>query len=153
MENRKKSPNAVVAICYDFDKTLSVQDMQNYGLISKLGWKVSDFWNASNAFAKTQKMDKILSYMKLIVEESEKARVHVSIGDFHNLGKSIKLFPGVDTWFDRINAFGQDQGVEIQHYIISAGLKEIIEGTSIAKYIKKVFASEFVYDDRSGWPV
>jgi len=68
------------------------------------------------------------------------------------MGKSIELFPGVQDWFDRINAFGLEHGVQVEHYILSTGLKEIIEGSSIADKFKEIYASEFYYDE-SGTPV
>ena len=46
----------------------------------------------------------------------------------NTLGKDVNFFPGVTEWFDRINEYGKSLGVEIEHYIISSGLKEIIEG-------------------------
>ena len=70
------------------------------------------------------------------------------------MGRDIEYFPGVTDWFDRINAFGQSLGLEVEHYIISSGLKEIIEGTSIAREFKEIFAAFFVYDEhgRPIWP-
>ncbi len=58
-------------------------------------------------------------------------------------GRSIVLFPGVEDWFRRINDFGAGQGVQVEHYIISSGLREIIEGSSISGEFKEIYASEF----------
>ena len=52
----------------------------------------------------------------------------------------MKLFPGVDTWFDRINEYGRNKGVSVEHYIISSGLKEMIEGTKVANEFEKIYA-------------
>ena len=35
-------------------------------------------------------------------------------------GRQIELFPGVESWFSRINAFGEAQGVRVEHYVISS---------------------------------
>ena len=71
-------------------------------------------------------------------------------------GSKVTLFPGVESWFDRINAYGEKKGITVEHYIISSGLKEMIDGTDIAKrgVFKKVYASSFYYDDRGMaiWP-
>lgn len=146
----------IVAICYDFDKTLSPKDMQEFELIPKLKCKVGAFWKQSTGLAKENGMDKILAYMKLIIDKAQGLGDKVSIKreDFNELGKTIELFPGVDTWFERINAIAQDLQINIEHYIISAGLKEIIEGTSIAKYFTEVYASEFYYNQYGApsWP-
>ena len=70
------------------------------------------------------------------------------------MGKDIKLFSGVDKWFERINNYGKELGVKVEHYIISSGVKEIIEGTLIGKQFKEIFASEFYYDElgHAVWP-
>ena len=69
-------------------------------------------------------------------------------------GRDIRLFPGVEEWFGRINAFGASLGVTVEHYIISSGLREIIEGCSISGEFKEIFASEFYYgeDGVAAWP-
>ena len=72
--------------------------------------------------------------------------------DLVEKGRSIVLFPGVEDWFRRINDFGARQGVQVEHYIISSGLREIIEGSSISGEFKEIYASEFYYDE-NGVPV
>lgn len=143
----------IVAICYDFDKTLSPQDMQNFSLIPKLNCDVDSFWKESNKYAREQGMDKILAYMKTILDKAG-SNIRITDRDFKALGKSIELFPGVDSWFDRINAMAERIGVNVEHYIISAGLREIIQGTSIANYFTEIYASSFAYDPyhRPVWP-
>ena len=152
MEDKKDWP--IVAICYDFDKTLSPKDMQEFGLIPKLGCKVSEFWNKSNGKAKERKMDKILMYMKLIIDLAASSGVKITRDDFNELGTGIELFPGVDSWFQRINEKAESLKIRLEHYIISAGLKEIVEGTSIAKNFTGIYASEFFYDEygKPVWP-
>lgn len=143
----------IVAICYDFDKTLSPKDMQEFGLIPKLKCKAKSFWKESNTMAKDNGMDKILAYMKVIVDKAGE-KIRISREDFNELGKSIELFNGVETWFDRINAIAEKLKINVEHYIISAGLKEIVEGTSIAKYFTQIYASEFYYNQYGipRWP-
>lgn len=144
----------IVAICYDFDKTLSPEDMQDFGLIPKLKCGVKEFWSESNEMAERYGMDRILSYMKLIIEKASQQKVTVSKRDFKNLGKTIQLFPGVESWFNRINDFANSIQINLEHYIISAGLKEIIQGTSIAKYFTEIYASSFIYSEYGApiWP-
>ena len=144
----------IVAICYDFDKTLSPKDMQNFELIPKLKCKVGPFWKEATKLAKENGMDKIIAYMKLIVDKAKAKKEKLTRNDFNNLGKGIELFPGVETWFSRINEIGKAYQLNIEHYIISAGLKEIIDGTSIRNEFEGVYASEFCYDeyDAPCWP-
>lgn len=149
----EKNNNPILAICYDFDKTLSPEDMQAQGYIQSLGLTVSKFWEESNDLAKEHEMDKNLAYMWKMVEESR--------GIFYNSkeklasdGSKIEFFPGVQEWFSRINSYGLEHGICIEHYVISSGLKEMIEGTSIAKEFKKIYASSFFFDDHGVpiWP-
>ena len=75
--------------------------------------------------------------------------------DFDDLlCKTVELFRGVEDWFDRITRFGLENGVRVEHYVISSGMKEIIEGTSISRCFKSIFACEFLYDENGGavWP-
>lgn len=148
--NKKGWP--IVAICYDFDKTLSPKDMQDYSLLPKLNCSATEFWPQSNALAREQGMDKILSYMHLIITKARAKDVRITQKDFRAMGKEIELFRGVDTWFDRIDAIAESLRVNVEHYIISAGLKEIVEGTPIARYFTEIYASSFVYS-KYGEPI
>lgn len=42
-ERKHKETMPVLAICYDFDKTLSPEDMQAQGYIQEVGYDVKDF--------------------------------------------------------------------------------------------------------------
>lgn len=143
-----------MAICYDFDGTLAPGNMQEYGFIRSLGQTPQEFWEKSNQIALTQKADNILAYMKLMKEESLAHHLPFKKEDFKKYAKTIQLFPGVSGWFDRINTYALSKGVRIEHYIISSGLKEMVEGTVIAPYFKEIFASSFMYDenDIAVWP-
>lgn len=143
----------IVAICYDFDKTLSPKDMQEFGLISKLGCTAEEFWEESGRMARNEGMDKILAYMWLILQKSG-GDITVKKRDFAKLGAKVELYPGVETWFDRINTIARANRINLEHYIISAGLKEIIEGSSIASKLHGIYASSFLYDayQRPIWP-
>lgn len=143
-----------VAICYDFDGTLSPGNMQEYGFFSALGKSAKGFWEESKKLVKDVGADPILAYMKLMLERAEEAKIKTRKQDFPEYGKTVEFFPGVEEWFKRINEYGKDRGLEIEHYIVSSGLKEIIEGTSIAKRFKKIYACSFVYNqnDVAVWP-
>lgn len=144
----------IIALMYDFDKTLCTKDMQEYNFIPELGMKSKDFWAESNTLASEEKMDQILAYMYLMLKKSTAASNSILRKDFVDAGKNVEFFPGVLEWFERINAFGKTNEVVIEHYIISSGLREIIEGTPIKRRFKAIYASEFLYDG-SGvavWP-
>ena len=142
----------IVAFLYDFDKTLCTTDMQNYAFIPSLGMTPEEFWPVANGFGSANRMDGILAYMYTMIRESEKRNLPLTRGKLTNMGRDIVLYPGVEDWFRRINAFGTEQGVRVEHYVISSGLKEIIEGSSISSEFKEIYASEFYYDE-TGKPV
>lgn len=150
---RKKS-KPIVAIMYDFDKTLCTKDMQEYTFIPNVGLTPKDFWKESNQLAKDKKMDAILAYMYLMIEKAHAARVSIRRNEFVKMGKDLQFFPGVIDWFKRINSIGDELGLSVEHYIISSGLREIIEGSSIYKEFKDVFACEYLYNenDVACWP-
>lgn len=147
----KKKP--ILAICYDFDKTLSPDDMQAQGYIQSIGFEVSEFWKESNNLATDNDMDQNLAYMYMMASKSRGKRLFTR-ENLRGDGAKVELFPGVDTWFDRINQYGDSKGVEVEHYIISSGLKEMIEGTKVADKFKKIYASSFYYDEDgvAVWP-
>ena len=142
----------IVAFLYDFDKTLSTTDMEDYAFIPSLGMTPREFWSVANGFGHANRMDGILAYMYTMIQESEKRRLPFTRESLREMGRDIVLFPGVQEWFGRINAFGDSQGVQVEHYIISSGLREIIEGSSISGEFKEIYASEFYYDE-AGKPV
>ncbi len=154
-ERKQKEKNPVLAICYDFDKTLSPDDMQAQGYIQSVGYDINQFWNESNSMASSNDMDNNLAYMYKMVLEAEGNFVFnkKALAEY---GAKVKLFNGVDSWFERIRAYGSERNVIVEHYIISSGLKEMIEGTKIAKNgaFEKIYASSFYYNDRgvAKWP-
>lgn len=144
-----------IGIMYDFDKTLCTTDMQNYEFIKRLDMEPEEFWNKASINTKKNTMDKILSYMFIMLQECKKKGISLTEEYLNSLGGSITYYRGVQTWFDRINQFGESLGVNIEHYIISSGTKEIIDGSSIAKYFKKIYGCKFIYDPvtkEAVWP-
>jgi len=152
---KTKEDRPVVAICYDFDKTLSPDDMQAQGYIQSVGYEVDKFWEKSDVLAKENEMDSNLAYMYLMKEEARGTLVF-NRDALEEYGSKVKLFPGADTWFERIRKYGEEHGVIVEHYIISSGLKEMIEGTKVAKdgAFEQIYASSFLYDDHgvAVWP-
>lgn len=148
---RKKN---IVAICYDFDGTLAPGNMQEHSLLPALKLKPSEFWKEVKDFAKENNMNEVLAYMCLILKKAKEAGHPIKRNEFKKHGKEIKLFRGVEKFFDKINEYGSSKKITIEHYIISSGLKEIIEGTKIKKHFKYIFASEFHYDENgvAVWP-
>ena len=154
-ERKVKEKQPVVAICYDFDKTLSPDDMQAQGFIQSVGYDVTKFWQESNAMATENDMDQNLAYMFKMVQEAQGNCIFnkKTLADY---GAKVALFPGVAEWFERIREYGKNNGVIVEHYIISSGLKEMIEGTSVAKAgaFERIYANSFYFNKRgiAEWP-
>ena len=149
----KPKTKPIVALMYDFDKTLSPKNMQDYGFMDGLDMTSKEFWDECTRLTNANGMDSILSYMYLMLEKG-RSKFLLKRENFRQLGKSVKLFPGVSTWFERINGYCAEQGLQCEHYIISSGLKEIIEGTPIAGEFKEIYAAEYLYDKDglAKWP-
>lgn len=158
----KKAPFAIV---YDFDGTLAPGNMQERDFIPALGMKPKDFWRLVKDESKKHEADEILAYMYLMLERARAERVRVKKADFEEFGRNLELFQGLnsyrdendvehDGWFKRINNYAKLSGVQIEHYIVSSGMREMIQGTSIGKYFKKIYASGFMYDHNevAVWP-
>ncbi len=139
-------PLIKAAIAYDFDGTLVPGNMQEHSFIPKLGIAKELFWAEANRMAREHDMDEILAYMQLMLQKSEEKGIPIHRNDIINYGKDIRFFPGVETYFDRINTYAQKQGVLLDHHIISSGLREFIAGTSVAHHFRNIFASGFKYD-------
>ena len=143
-----------IGILYDFDKTLCTTDMQEYSFIKNLGMTPSEFWGAAAELTSTHEVEKILSYMCVMIRKCKEKGIKLTEEYLRSCGENVVLFKGVATWFDRINQYGESLGVNIEHYIISSGTYEIIQGTPIAKYFKRIYACRYMYneDGEAIWP-
>jgi haloacid dehalogenase-like hydrolase len=138
-----------IALVYDFDGTLSPQPMQEYTVLPKIGEKPAVFWEKVNREARETESDPMLVYMRHIIEALERERVDVKREDFAAMASRIEYFPGVTSWFGRMNAYVRKRSrdrVKLRHYLISAGQKEILDGVSIRKHFKRIYASEYHFN-------
>jgi len=144
----------IVAIAYDFDGTLAPGNMQERDYIPGLGLDPKAFWGEVKAHAEAHDMDEILAYMELMLFHAKVKRQSIKRESFESFGARLELFPGVETWFDRVNGYGKERDVVVEHYVISSGLREMIKGTSIGDRFDYIFASGFKYDqhDVAEWP-
>ncbi len=143
-----------VAFMYDFDLTLSPRNMQEFSFQNLIGTTKEEWWNDVNKFGKKHNMDGALSMMYKLITVTKQKGITLKRQDIVNLGKDIEFFEGVETFFTRMTEYAKTKGLELKHYIISSGLKEIIEGTKIAHNFERIFASQFAYDDNDipFWP-
>ena len=152
-QRKYKEDRPVVAICYDFDRTLSPDDMQAQGFIQKVGYDVAEFWKESNRLARGNGMDSNLAWMYLMITKAA-GRTPMTRESLREYGSKVRLFPGVRHWFRRIREFGLRNSVIVEHYIISSGLREMIEGTPVGGEFEKIYASSFYFDGEgvARWP-
>lgn len=156
----------ILALIYDFDKTLTPETMQEREFIptikEKTGITPEEFWDKVGELSKNNRADDILMYMYLMLEEANDCGVEVREENFKKFGEKIEFFDGVlekegkENWFHRINRYGADSKIKVEHYIISSGLYEMIQGSKISSFFDQdhIFASSFYYD-REGiakWP-
>ena len=129
----------VIALLYDFDKTLCTTDMEDYTFIPALGYTPGEFWGRANDFGRENRMDGLLAYMYTMMQECRQQGIRLD-REFLVRG--------------RINAFGAQLGVTVEHYVISSGLREIIEGSGISHEFREIYACEFFYDENglASWP-
>jgi hypothetical protein len=145
-----KFDKKTIALVYDFDGTLSPRPMQEYAFLPKIGADPAAFWAESNALAKHTQADPLITYMHLMYKKAKDKGVRIDRRDLVAQGRQVELFAGVESWFDAIGGYikshAQSHGVQLRHYLISSGLSEIVEGTSIYKRFHNVFASEYWFE-------
>jgi len=146
-ERKTKEDRPVMAICYDFDKTLSPDNMQAQGYLQAIDYEDQEmFWAESNAFAAERNMDPTLAWMFLMLRKARGKEIFRR-DMLESYGSGVKLYPGVKEWFYRVRDYGEAEGIMVEHYIISSGLREMIEGTEVAGEFVKIYASSFCYDE------
>ena len=143
-----------IALLYDFDYTLAKGYMQQYGIMQDMGYDdVYKFFDANEKLAGDPEMDMCLSLMCGIIEHAKLQNKNVTKEYLQSFGRDVVYYDGVKEWFDKINAVGKELGYEIEHYVISSGLKEVIEGSSISKHLKRIYSNFFAYSDGVAvWP-
>lgn len=143
-----------VAFMYDFDYTLCRQYMFEYGFLDSFGEESDKYWNENIELCKKHNMDNNLGYMYLLIKLAKSRGIKLTRDYIKSYGKGVEFYDGLDKWFKRICEYGDKLGLEVEHYIISSGLKELIEGTSVAGDVKRIFGSTFAYDENGEafWP-
>ena len=135
-----------VALIYDFDGTLSPGNMQEFGFIQAIGKDKAEFWAKNKKLSEDNDANGILTYMYLMIQAAKSNGISLRRESFKRFGENVELFDGVKEWFTLVNEYGKSIGLDIKHYINSSGLKEMIEGTPIAKEFENIYACSFLYD-------
>ncbi len=136
-----------VVFAYDFDGTLAPGNMQEHAFIpDELGMDHQDFWEETKVLAKAQRGDPILAYMHLMLEKARERGLELSLESWRRRGQAMPLFAGVEGWFERQNARAETLELDLRHFIISSGNRELIEGSPIASHFERIYASAFMFD-------
>ena len=143
-------PHNIIAIVYDYDHTLSPCYMQEDTIFRRLGIDPKEFWISSTALIKAKGYDPELAYMKRLLE-NEQAKM-LSNADLKEMGKDLKFFSGVPDVFQELEEIvHQDRygecDIHLEHYVVSSGLKAILDGSQIAGHVKAIFGCEFDEED------
>jgi phosphoserine phosphatase len=143
-----------VALVYDFDGTLARGNIQERSFIPDIGMDHDAFWKEVRQIARREDADEILIYMHQMLARARAAGRPVTRDQLKAHGRDPEFFEGLEDWFPRMDAFGGEIGLEIDHYVISSGTHEMIEGCRLYPFFRQVFASKFLYDGRGEaiWP-
>ena len=130
----------IVALMYDFDRTLCTKNMQGYSFIPSLGMTDGEFWDYTNELGLREHMDSVLAYMYAMVKIAQDKNIALKRESLVKMGENIEFFKGVEGWFDRINRFGIENGVQIEHYVISSGVwpKTDVNYTNKTQFVYRI---------------
>ena len=144
-------PQNTIAIIYDYDQTLSPTYMQDEALFPAFGINASNFWQRCAELVKEQGFDNELAYMKVLLDCLEMDRP--TNAKLRELGGTLTFYKGLPEMFEEFRSGlltdeHEAHGITVEHYIVSSGLKAMIEGCRLAPYIRRIFGCEFAVDER-----
>ncbi|MEA3187069.1 MAG: hypothetical protein QOD99_899 [Chthoniobacter sp.] len=143
------SPQNIIAIVYDYDQTLSPTYMQEEVLFPRFGIDSKKFWQRCGELVNEQGFDGELAYMKVMLDYLEMDRPTNT--ELRELGKDMTFYKGLPEMFEEfksglLTAQHEAHGIRVEHYIISSGLKVMIEGSRLAPFLRAIFGCEFAED-------
>jgi hypothetical protein len=143
-------PQTIIGIAYDYDQTLSPTYMQDEVLFPAFGINGQAFWKKCQELVNQGGYESELAYLKTMLDYLEIDTP--SNAKLEDLGRNLRFYPGVPEIFTEINSVLTDThralGITIEHYIISSGLKALIDGCALRPYVKEVFGCEFAEDEK-----
>jgi hypothetical protein len=147
----------VIAIVYDYDRTLSPQSMHQDVIFPQIGVDADAFWEESDKLRNERAYEDELAWIRLLLENP--AFRQLSNTDLQEFGRRLKFFPGVPQIFDRLGSFLKEEryvrhGVILEHYIVTSGLKAILSGSALSEHVEAIFGCELDEDGagRVFWP-
>ncbi len=124
--------------------------MQDHTILRHAEIDPKEFWQSCTGLIKEKGYDQELAYMKRMLEEPRIGGL--SNHDLQGMGEQLSFFPGVPTFFEELNEILKQPKYEevhicLEHYVVSSGLKAILDGSQIAQYVKSIFGCEFDEDE------
>src|SRR4051794_19263200 len=143
------TPQNTIAIVYDYDQTLSPSYMQDEVVFPAFGIDSQKFWQRCSALVRDEGYDNELAYMKVLLDTLGMDRPKNS--ELKELGTQLNFYQGLPEMFEqfRDRLLTEEQvahGITVEHYIISSGMKILIEGSRLAPYVRAIFGCEFAED-------
>src|SRR3954467_7929811 len=145
------TPQNTIAIVYDYDQTLSPSYMQDETVFPAFGINSDSFWRRCSELVRDNGYDNELAYMKVLLDTLGMDRP--TNEQLKSLGEKLNFYKGLPEMFEEFShrlLTEEDipHGITVEHYIISSGLKELIDGSRLRPYVRAVFACEFDQDDQ-----
>lgn len=150
----KQPVHNIIALVYDFDGTLSPNNMQEDTIFPEYGVSKEEIWARADQLVRKHGYERTLAYLKILMQDEPFRSRPLSRAMLRRLAANIQYYPGVSDYFRHIGEFvdaipeARKWGVTLEHYIISSGMKEILEGADIYPVFKKVYACEYDYDEK-----
>src|SRR4051812_22124909 len=145
------SPQNTIAIVYDYDQTLSPSYMQDEVVFPTFGIDGAKFWRRCTELVRENGYDNELAYMKVFLDQLGMDRP--TNQELKELGKKLNFYKGLPEMFDEfqnglLSTEHAANGITVEHYIISSGMKALIEGSRLQPYVRAIFGCEFDEDEQ-----
>lgn len=150
-------PQNVIAVVYDYDRTLSPQSMHQDVIFPRMGIDANVFWAKADKLRDRLAYEDELAWIRLLLDTSDFRRL--SNADLREFGRQLRFFPGVPEVFAELGGLLKDEryvrhGVTLEHYIVTSGLKEVLAGSALSGCVEAIFGCE-LDEDSDGkvfWP-
>lgn len=140
----------VVALIFDFDDTLAPDSTS--GFLEDIGVDAAAFWKDKvGPLLEQQDWDPVPAYLYRMIELSGGGQHGAITRDrLQDWGTRLPLHDGVETLFERLRArlHKAHPQVQLEFYLISSGIGDVLRRTPIASHFTDIWASEFTYDDQ-----
>ena len=145
------APQNTIAIVYDYDQTLSPSYMQDEVIFPTFGINPTNFWKRCSELVRERSYDAELAYMKVLLDTMGMDRPTNT--ELKALGAKLNFYKGLPEMFEEfrnglLTTEQVTQGITVEHYIISSGMKVLIDGSRLQPYVRAIFGCEFAEDEQ-----